>query len=80
MEAAHPNGREHHRGTTGVTFVARAAPAAGSAARGSDATIAYSEKGGGVSLMRYDANGAWTGPFVVSGLTGMTWVGAGELP
>jgi hypothetical protein len=47
---------------------------------GSDATVAYSEVGAGVSLMRYDAAGAWTGPFAVPGLTGMTFVGAGELP
>jgi len=46
---------------------------------GSEATAAYAEKGGNVSLALFQ-NGAWTGPYPVPGMTNMTFAGAGEVP
>ncbi len=46
---------------------------------GSDVTVAYAKKAGGVELMRY-AGGTWSGPFTVGGITKATYVGVGEMP
>lgn len=46
---------------------------------GSEATAAYAEQGGNVSIVLYQ-NGVWTGPFAVPGMTKMTYAGAGEVP
>jgi hypothetical protein len=46
---------------------------------GSDVTVAYAKKDGGVELMRY-AGGTWNGPFTVGGITKATYVGVGEMP
>lgn len=46
---------------------------------GSEATAAYAESDGNVAVVQY-ANGAWNGPYPVTGLTKMTFVGVGELP
>jgi hypothetical protein len=46
---------------------------------GSDAVVAFSVEGAGVSVMHY-AGGAWTGPFPVGGMNKLTYVGVGELP
>jgi hypothetical protein len=46
---------------------------------GSDVTVAYAKKDGGVEIMRY-GSGAWKGPFKVDGITKATYVGVGEIP
>ena len=55
------------------------APAITRGACGSDVTVVYAKKSGGVELLRY-ADGAWSGPFTVGGVTTATWVGVGEMP
>ena len=46
---------------------------------GEDASVAYAEKNGNVAILRFAA-GAWTGPYVVGGMTRMTFASIGELP
>ena len=58
----------------------RTAPAVVEGRCGSDATVTYVEQGGSVNVLRYEASGSWTGPFVVPAMTGMTFAGVGELP
>ncbi len=54
-------------------------PAIAESKCGAEIVLAYSEQGGGVSLMRY-ASGAWKGPYPVGGMSNVTYVGVGELP
>jgi len=46
---------------------------------GADAVVAYAEENGAVSVMRF-ANDAWTGPYVVGGLSKLTYASIGALP
>lgn len=54
------------------------APVATRGTCGSDVTIAYAKKDGGVELLRY-AGGKMNGPFTVGGITKATYVGVGEM-
>jgi hypothetical protein len=46
---------------------------------GSDAVIAYAEDGKGVSLLEY-TGGTFSGPFPVTGMDKLVYLGVGELP
>ena len=46
---------------------------------GADVVAAYSEASGAVSVMHF-ANGTWTAPYPIGGMTNLTYVGVGELP
>ncbi len=46
---------------------------------GSDATASYADDQGNVFVVQF-AGAAWNGPYPVTGLTKMTFVGVGELP
>lgn len=46
---------------------------------GADATVAYADESGNVSLQRF-SGGAFTAPILIEGITNAQWVGVGELP
>jgi hypothetical protein len=54
------------------------APVGTRGACGSDVTVAYAKKAGGVELVRY-SGGNFSDPFVVGGITKATYVGVGEM-
>jgi hypothetical protein len=54
-------------------------PSVGGGRCASEATVAYLDASGRVNLALY-AGGRWMGPYVVPGMTNMTFAGAGEVP
>ena len=67
-----PNWREPAKLVPGSNPVLASTPQLVPDTCGADVTLAYAEAGGSVALLRYSEN-AWHGPFVVRGLSNVTY-------